>query len=98
MAEIVFLKKAVEDIRNSRDWYDEREEDLGRLFVEKVNESIKSIAENPKAYSENYKSLRARLVSTFPYSVFYKAESNDVIKIYARLHHKQNTETILDRR
>jgi plasmid stabilization system protein ParE len=57
MSEIVFLKKAVEDIRKSRDWYDEKEENLGRLFVEKLNESISSIAENPRAYPEKYRSL-----------------------------------------
>jgi len=57
MSEIVFLKKAVEDIRKSRDWYDEKEENLGRLFVEKLNESISSIVENPRAYPEKYRSL-----------------------------------------
>lgn len=98
MAEIVFLKKAVEDIRTSRDWYDEKEENLGRLFLEKVNESITSIAENPKAYPEKYRFLRAKLIRTFPYTVFYKVESNNVIKIYGCLHYKQDTKTILGRR
>ncbi len=44
MAEIVLLKKAAEDIKNSRDWYDGKEENLGKLFVEKVHECILRIA------------------------------------------------------
>ncbi len=96
MAEIVLLNKAAEDIQKSRDWYDGKEENLGRLFVEKVHECIIRIAENPKAYPQKYRFLRAGLVATFPYSLFYSIEENDVIRVYACLHHKQNTDRILD--
>lgn len=96
MAEIVLLKKAVKDIQESRDWYDEKEDNLGRLFVEKVQECITRIAENPKAYPQKYKSLRAGIVPTFPHAVFYKIEKNNVIRVYACVHHKQNTDRILD--
>ena len=44
------IKKAAEDIKKSRDWYDEKEENLGRLFVEKVHECLIRIADNPKAH------------------------------------------------
>ncbi len=98
MAEIVLLKKAAEDIQKSRDWYDEKEENLGRMFVEKVDECISRISEKPIAYPVKYRTLRAGLVATFPYSVFYSIEENDVIRVYACLHHKQNTDRILDER
>ena len=98
MAEIVLLKKAAEDIKNSRDWYDGKEENLGKLFVEKVHECILRIAENPKAYPQKFRFLRAGLVATFPHSVFYKVEMNNVIKVYACLHHKQNSDHILGKR
>lgn len=98
MAEIVLLKKAAEDIQKSRDWYDEKEENLGRLFVEKVHECIIRIADNPKAYPHKYRSLRAGLVATFPYSVFYMIEKNKAVRIYACLHHKQNADRILGKR
>ncbi|TVQ04888.1 MAG: hypothetical protein EA359_04985 [Balneolaceae bacterium] len=71
---------------------------MGKIFVEKVNECITSIALNPNAYPVKYRFLRARLLSTFPYSVFYKIEKNDLIRIYACLHHKQHADTILDKR
>ncbi|NBC65723.1 MAG: type II toxin-antitoxin system RelE/ParE family toxin [Bacteroidetes bacterium] len=98
MAEIVLLQKAVEDIRKSRDWYDEKEVNLGKLYVEKVNECVASIAENPKAYPVKYRFLRARLVASFPYSVFYNIERKGLIRIYACLHHKQNADRTLGKR
>ena len=73
MAEIVLLKKAAEDIKNSRDWYDGKEENLGKLFVEKVHECILRIALNPKAHPQKYRFLRAGLIAlkrVFWYRIF----------------------------
>lgn len=98
MSKIILLRKALEDIRNSRDWYDEKDEGLGKIFVENVDDCIASIAETPNAYPVKYRVLRARLVKMFPYSVFYQVENMNVIRVYAILHHRQNADRILNTR
>jgi len=98
MAKIVLLEEVLGDMKHSRDWYDEQEQGLGELFVERITECIEKIADNPKAYPVKYRILRARLIQTFPYSVFYRVEKENEVHVYAVLHHRQNANRILTAR
>jgi len=57
MAKIVLLEEVLGDMKHSRDWYDEQEQGLGELFVERITECIEKIADNPKAYPVKYRSF-----------------------------------------
>lgn len=98
MHKIVFLASAIEDIQSARDWYDDQRVDLGRLFVRQIDQSLIRIKSNPSAYPIKFGPLRAKLLKSFPHSIFYRIESNKIIRIYACLHHRQHVKEILESR
>jgi len=98
MAKILFLNEAIEDIRKARNWYDEKEDGLGHFFINRIDESINEIQNAPKAYPVKYGFLRAKMVRSFPYSIFYSVKNHGVIRIYACIHHKQLFDNILESR
>lgn len=71
MGKILFLNEAIEDIQKARNWYGEKEDGLGHFFINRVYERINEILNSPKSYPVKYGFLRAKIVSSFPYSIYY---------------------------
>jgi plasmid stabilization system protein ParE len=97
MANRLFITpRAIRDVEEARQWYDERRPGLGEELLQSVNQCVESIRSNPEAFAIAHKSYRRALVRRFPYAVFYEFAAGTVT-VYSVFHCSRDPETILDR-
>ena|SRR4029079_18137994 len=58
-------RRAEEDIREARDWYDRIRPDLGRDFGDKLDAVIDSLATHPLIYARIYNDIRCAMTRRF---------------------------------
>jgi hypothetical protein len=63
---------AARDLQKARDWLDSREPGLGDTFLERVNDTIQRISDNPNQYQIALLDLHRAPVRAFKYSVWYR--------------------------
>jgi toxin ParE1/3/4 len=73
------------DLREARDWYDQRREGLGNEFLLAIADAMLVLEEAPERYSMYYRDFRRLLTDRFPYTIFYRVEGQAVI-VYRVLH------------
>ena len=77
---------AVEDIQLAFEFYNHRSHNLGYRFANEVDNSLKSIIKMPQAYAFRYKNVRAKLLSGFPFLIFFIVDDNsftiEVLRIF----------------
>ena len=73
------------DLREARDWYDQRRAGLGNEFLLAVADAMLALQEAPQRYSIYYRDFRRVLTDRFPYKIFYRIEGQAVI-VYRVLH------------
>jgi toxin ParE1/3/4 len=73
------------DLREARDWYNQRREGLGNEFLLAVADAMLALEEAPERYPIYYRDFRRVLTDRFPYKVFYRIEGQAVI-VYRILH------------
>ncbi len=86
------------DLREAKNWYNEKSKELAQEFKATVNKEIDYIGEYPEHYQRKYKELRQSLVTRFPYAIFYlvKEDQKRVI-IFGLLHTSRNPEIVRKR-
>jgi len=84
---IRFLGVAQREVDDATAWYDEREEDLGRDFLDELDRVIRRIKLFPSASTEIDPGIRRCLLARFPYGVVYGIDEDLVVVIaVAHLH------------
>jgi toxin ParE1/3/4 len=73
------------DLREARDWYDQRREGLGTEFLLAIADAMLVLEEAPQRYPVYYRDFRRLLTDRFPYKIFYRVEGQAVI-VYRVLH------------
>jgi plasmid stabilization system protein ParE len=85
------------DAQDAIRWYDERDRALGDDFLQKVNDCIAAIQENPQKYPILHRHMRRGLVRRFPYEIIFEIENDEII-IYAIYHCARDPEVWKHRR
>ena len=89
---VVFQPRAVIEIQNSIDYYDNKQLGLGEEFYNEIFEYIETIILNPfyKIHSEN---IRILPLKKFPFVIFYQIDEIErKVFIEAVFHTSPNTE------
>lgn len=73
------------DLREARDWYDQRREGLGSEFLLAVADAMLTLEESPARTPAYYRDFRRVLTERFPFKIFYRIEGQAVI-VYRVLH------------
>ena len=89
MKPVRLTKIAEADIAGAAAWYEAKKPDLGFEFVERVEEAIQGIAQNPLMHATVIEDVRRAPLSRFPYALWYRVEPDDSIVI-ACLHAKRS--------
>ena len=92
----VLLPAAKRDVRKAYEWYQEQKSGLGEVFLERVQECLRSIGRSPKAFHLIAHDMRRAIVKQFPYVIFYRIEAR-AIYVYAVFHTSQNPQKWIDR-
>jgi toxin ParE1/3/4 len=76
------------ELNESADFYDLSCPNLGSIFIDEIQRTIRSIAEFPDAAPIIQGQVRTKLVAKFPFSVIYSLRSDEV-RILAIAHQKR---------
>ena len=88
---IVFLERAIAEMHESYNWYEEQQVGLGNKFIAEIEKCKDSIASKPEQYKITYKKFREVLVKTFPFLMVYQInKSTSEIIIISIFHCKRN--------
>jgi toxin ParE1/3/4 len=85
------------DIAKAARWYEGQKEGLGETFVDRVLETVDSIALNPSGYRKRIKDVRMAIVPKFPYGLWFRVLPEDGSIVIACLHHKRDTRLAKER-
>ena len=82
--------EASEEAESAVDWYESRQEGLGRDFLEELERALTLIAESPNTWSlwpgmPESLGIRRFLLSRFPYGVAYEVTESEIV-VYAVAH------------
>jgi plasmid stabilization system protein ParE len=85
MHEIVVHESAEEELNAAAVFYESRETDLGKEFLEELSLCFRRIREHPFSYSLHFDEYRRYLMGRFPYGVVYRVEGQQVL-VFAVAH------------
>ena len=86
---IRFLEAAQQEVDDAVAWYDEREEDLGRVFLDELDRVIRRVKSFPLASSEIEPGIRRCLLARFPYGLIYGIDEDLIIVVAVSHLHRQ---------
>jgi plasmid stabilization system protein ParE len=79
------LRSAAEkEIASVALWYESQSPGLGSKFLDKADQSLEKISENPLQYPVISKRLRRALVKRFPYIIFFRIIEDEILIVGCR--------------
>jgi len=88
--------RARAEIREVFDWYVARSPDAARRFIDAVDTAVTEIAGAPERFPVIHGRLRRRLLSQFPYGVYYKIFPT-VVSVVGAIHGHRHPDVWLRR-
>ena len=76
MHRLLITKPAINDIKEAKNWYNKKLENLGNKFVDHVFKCFEEIQTHPFAYPNKHKHTREMYVKKFPYMIIFSLEEN----------------------
>jgi plasmid stabilization system protein ParE len=90
MTHVIRLRaEAEDDIYEAAAWYESQRLRLGHDFLDAIEASFARISENPLQFPVLYRGTRRALLSRFPFGVFFRVESENVV-VLAVMHASRN--------
>ena len=91
MMEIRFLSLANREVDDAVQWYEAREENLSREFLDELDRVVRLVRLYPYAGMQVEPEIRRFLFTRFPYSLIYGIhEKTIVVKAVANQHREPN--------
>jgi plasmid stabilization system protein ParE len=82
---VTIRSRARDDIRDGRDWYQEKSPDLAIRFGRKINDVILAITDQALIHAKIYRNIRRAMTRRFPYAIYFIVEGDRVI-VFRVLH------------
>jgi plasmid stabilization system protein ParE len=89
MKPLILTDDAIGDIEQAADWYDQQRDGLGNRFARSVATALDAIKISPKSYGVVGRQVRASLVRSFPFVIYYR-ELQSFVEVVAVIHAKRN--------
>lgn len=86
---IVFLRAARAEFDDAIRWYDERRIGLGAEFAKEIERVLVAASTHPRRFSAVHGDTRCVRVHRFPYSIFYRAETNRIV-VFSIFHSRRD--------
>jgi len=85
--DVILSSEALNDLRNIRTWYNQKQSGLGKALINDVELTVSSIEQNPFFGSIKYKNIRTVSCSKFPYAIHYSIDETKGIVLIAAIFH-----------
>jgi plasmid stabilization system protein ParE len=89
MNKIIILPFAEQDIKDSVDYYKDKEEGLEIQYLNIINQAFQLISNNPLSFPLIKYKIRKFVVKEFPFNIFYLCEDS-IIYILSVFHMKRD--------
>lgn len=83
------LAEAEQQLTDAYDYYESKQDGLGKRFVDHIGSYFVKIVQNPKLYQEKNPPNREAFTQSFPYVIIYRIE-NDMVIVLSVFHTSQN--------
>lgn len=93
---ILFLELAEQEFYDSKNYYEEQQENLGDRFQSEISNALNRIKKFPTTFVKIKKDVRKCVVNKFPFNLLYSIEEDHII-ILAVAHHHRKPDYWLDR-
>ena len=80
---------AAADIEDAVSWYEQQRPGLGVEFLEAVDHVLRAIVDNPRLAPVVQRNTRRRLLSRFPYGIYYRVYP-DIVVVVACMHGRRD--------
>jgi plasmid stabilization system protein ParE len=87
---IAYLPEAEDDIVSTYEWYEHQLPGLGDRFLEALHKTAERISDNPQLYGILRRDIRAAVLRRFPYVVYYRIRTDDVLIIAVQHGHRSS--------
>ncbi len=94
---IIFSPEATREVMDAYKYYKDIDSELALRFKNILEMSANHIRNNPKGHPIVYKHFRRKLISEFPYALFYSIEPGE-IRVFALLHQRRHFQRWLKKR
>lgn len=76
--------KALADIQNAVDYYNEQQKGLGKRFADYTYKTIRKIEKMPQAASLSHKDVRYKVMPDFPFIITYRFNDTtiDIARVF----------------
>ena len=74
-----FRPEVSEEVNEAYNWYEEQQPGIGDDFLACIEETLDRIGKMPESYAFVYRDVRRAIVRGFPYAVYYRVVSSQVI-------------------
>ena len=91
---VLIRPRAEADLRGARNWYENQREGLGDQFLADMDTALMSLSEDPLRHPEYYRGFRRALTRRFPYKIFYRSETDQVV-VFRILHARRDHTELL---
>ena len=89
MKTVRLLQPAEQEMFDAAAHYESRVPGLGDAFLDKIASAVADIAENPERWPIIQSDIRRRLIHRFPYALFYRADTDEIVVLaVAHLHRR----------
>jgi plasmid stabilization system protein ParE len=89
MMEIRFLSLANREVDDAVQWYEAREEDLSREFLDELDRVVRLVRLYPYAGMQVKPEIRRFLFTRFPYSLIYGIDEKAIVVIAVANQHRE---------
>lgn len=93
---VIIFAEAKLDIKETANWYNNKQQGLGKRFITSVKNEISIIRQNPFLYEIRYDDVRTTLIETFPYLIHFDI-INHTVFIKAVYHTSRDSEIWIER-
>jgi len=91
MYQLLFRDRAVDEMQDAYNWYEEQVTGLGDKFIAVVKNNIDIILRNPKSFKTSYKNFKEVFIRKFPFIiVYYIDDSKRAVVIMSVFHSSRN--------
>jgi len=74
-----FTSAALSELREATLYYEERENGLGRIFLDEVDSTVERILANPRAWHPLSPRTRRCRTHRFPFGLIYQIRSDEIL-------------------
>jgi len=73
--------EAERDLEEAAAWYEQQRGGLGCEFLDRVQEALRAIAEQPRLYPVVHRHARRALARRFPFGIYYVMEHERIVVV-----------------